>query len=128
MTSLFSAMGPQRVIMDANGGVTAGIAEMLIQSHDDRLELLPALPRAWPSGSVSGLRARGGFVVEIHWDNGKLTSAKIRSERGETLKLSANVPVQILAEGKVVARSSSDAQLAELPTTSGAVFAIQPNP
>ena len=128
MTSLFSTMGPQRVIMDANGGVTAGIAEMLIQSHDDRLELLPALPRAWPSGSVSGLRARGGFVVEINWDNGKLTSAKIRSERGETLKLSANVPVQILSERKVVARTSSDAELAELPTTSGAVFAIQPNP
>ena len=128
MTSLFSTMGPQRVIMDANGGATAGIAEMLIQSHDDRLELLPALPRAWPSGAVSGLRARGGFVADITWENGKLTSAQIRSERGETLKLSANVPVQILAEGKVVARTSSDAELAELPTTSGAVFAIQPSP
>lgn len=128
MTSLFATMGPRRVIMDANGSVTAGIAEMLIQSHDDRLELLPALPRAWSSGSVSGLRARGGFVAEMAWKDGRLTSAQIRSERGEKLRLSANVPIQILCEGKVVARTSSDAELAELATVSGAVFSIQPNP
>jgi alpha-L-fucosidase 2 len=127
MTSLFSTMGPQRVIMDANGGVTAGIAEMLVQSHDDRLELLPALPRAWPSGSVSGLRARGGFVTDITWENGKLTSAQIRSERGETLRLSANVPIQVVADGQIVASTNSDTQLLELPTTPGTVFSIRPN-
>jgi alpha-L-fucosidase 2 len=128
MTSLFASMGPQRVIMDANGGITAGIAEMLIQSHDDRLELLPALPKAWSSGSVRGLRARGGFEADFAWAGGRLTSAQIRSERGETLRLSANLPVRVLAQGKVVARTSSSAELVELSTTPGAIFSVEPNP
>jgi alpha-L-fucosidase 2 len=73
--------------VDGNTAGTAGIAEMLLQSQTGEIELLPALPTAWPSGSVKGLCARGGFVVDIAWTGGKLLSATVLSRNGGSTQI-----------------------------------------
>lgn len=76
--------------IDGNFGVVSGITEMLMQSHNDEIELLPALPTSWASGSIQGIVAKKGFEVDIEWKEGKLKTVVIKSRLGNTLKLRYN--------------------------------------
>jgi alpha-L-fucosidase 2 len=85
MDNLWTTHPPFQI--DGNLGITAGMTEVLLQSHAGEISLLPALPAVWPTGSVTGLRARGGVIVDIEWRAGKLASATLVSPTDQTVRV-----------------------------------------
>ena len=97
---MFSCGPPLQVDGDFSG--CAGIAEMLLQSTNGEVHLLPALPGAWSTGSFAGLRARGGFEVDAVWRDGRLVSAAVRSRLGAKCRLRSVEPLSVLLDGRPV--------------------------
>ncbi|MBC7589212.1 MAG: glycoside hydrolase family 95 protein, partial [Chitinophagaceae bacterium] len=120
MNNLFDTHPPFQI--DGNFGATSGIAEMFIQSHLSSIQILPALPDAWKTGSINGLKARGGFVIDMDWKDGKLTKLKIFSSIGGICKLTfaANAkPVNAAA-----LKASSEANTFEFATQKNKAYSF----
>ena len=103
--NLFDAHPPFQI--DGNFGCAAGIAEMLVQSHDGALHLLPAIPDRWADGKVSGLVARGGFVVDMEWKDGKITVLKVKSGLGGNLRI-RTAGALVMKNGSALAEAAGE--------------------
>ncbi len=104
----------------------AVVAEMLMQSHNDQIRLLPALPSAWPSGSIKGLRARRGYEVDITWKKGKLISAAINSDLGRVCRIRTKIPLKVKSNGKSIKTTWEEPDLMTFKTQKGGEYILIP--
>jgi alpha-L-fucosidase 2 len=110
--------------VDGAFGMTAAIAELLLQSHEDELALLPALPDGWRSGEVRGLRARGGFDVDLKWQDARLARAEITSRIGSICRVRSRTPLRVTSNGRVVSATRPEPEVLEFATTGGARYVL----
>jgi alpha-L-fucosidase 2 len=110
--------------IDGNLSSTAAIAEMLLQSHNGIIRLLPALPGAWPEGYVKGLRARGGFEIDIAWRDGKLTETAIISRAGGSCNVQPVTAVDVKSDGQIIQVRKPDEATITFETNAGETYIL----
>ena len=125
--NLLTVSGDEIFVIDGNFGAAAGIAEMLLQSHAGELHLLPALPAAWPDGTVTGLRARGGLTVDLAWRGGRLTAARLQATHGADclLRCGAAVTVVRAADAAAIEAASGSHGAIRFPTAAGESYLVR---
>jgi alpha-L-fucosidase 2 len=122
-TSLFSICS-KAMQVDGAFGMTAAIGEMLLQSHEGEVVLLPALPEAWETGEVGGLRARGGYEVGIEWKDAAVTRASILSTLGGRCRVRAAVPLTVTSAGRAVTVTRPEPNVVEFRAAAGARYVL----